>query len=806
MATYSGVIDLRVTGNAEEKAEKIKRSVQSLKDLARGLKPIPNLFDNRTQDQDIKKAKQELRGLVEEYGKGTGKGRRFSNTIAGLNSQLNAFNRVIANVNVGSDEFVQSLTASERISRKLAKAEAERLSVITKINTANTVGRATSVQETLDLGKVIPKSIEGLELYQRELQDTLRNVRIGSQDYRELARAIADVNRQIAVAQGQGPVQGPALPPGFNERGRISRSSQGRTSSPSRRRGRFQDIATGAGFPLLFGGGPLQALAGGLGGAAGGLGGSIAASAITAQFEAFALEATKVGQALNSTGEALELVREKSLFSKDETEERARKLEKLGDVEGLAALLTQELTDKIGNEGVRSLQELGKTTDETTRLWNELTLQLFTLVSGPLNDFLKLVNNFLKGFTSEAKFGAFRSGLGKEDQARFDEIFLQVRREGAAGKSPRAGIGVGTPEQRKEAIRRARAEGIGVPEAGLIPVTDADRDLITPPRGGKSKRDRTPGLQAELQLQERLFVLNRDVAKAVITKNKNAEAGLQIDIELERLAAEKLKIAASDLDAQDKVLKTRIVELQANEKIASIVERKNQSEQKRAEAAALTIQNLQNEQNLVQAALDGTEKEERIKQAIAKATKDMTAAEKEKVEAIIRGTAALKEQKDVQDKLQKVYDQIGSTIANSIVSGIQAAVDQTKTLAEVASDTLRNIANILLQLGVNTLLKSTGSDLFKNLPGFANGGNPPVNRPSIVGERGPELFVPRSSGTIIPNNALGGGANVTVNVDASGSNVQGDSNQASQLGKAIGAAVQAELVKQKRPGGLLAGV
>ena len=45
---------------------------------------------------------------------------------------------------------------------------------------------------------------------------------------------------------------------------------------------------------------------------------------------------------------------------------------------------------------------------------------------------------------------------------------------------------------------------------------------------------------------------------------------------------------------------------------------------------------------------------------------------------------------------------------------------------------------------------------------------------------------------------------MTVNVDASGSSVQGDSDQATQLGNMLGAAVQAELVKQKRPGGLLA--
>ena len=40
---------------------------------------------------------------------------------------------------------------------------------------------------------------------------------------------------------------------------------------------------------------------------------------------------------------------------------------------------------------------------------------------------------------------------------------------------------------------------------------------------------------------------------------------------------------------------------------------------------------------------------------------------------------------------------------------------------------------------------------------FADGGRPPTNRPSIVGERGPELFVPDSAGTIIPNDALGRG-------------------------------------------------
>lgn len=42
-----------------------------------------------------------------------------------------------------------------------------------------------------------------------------------------------------------------------------------------------------------------------------------------------------------------------------------------------------------------------------------------------------------------------------------------------------------------------------------------------------------------------------------------------------------------------------------------------------------------------------------------------------------------------------------------------------------------------------------------------------------------------------------------VNVDASGTEVQGDDESSNQLGKLVGLAVQQELVKQQRPGGLL---
>ena len=86
---------------------------------------------------------------------------------------------------------------------------------------------------------------------------------------------------------------------------------------------------------------------------------------------------------------------------------------------------------------------------------------------------------------------------------------------------------------------------------------------------------------------------------------------------------------------------------------------------------------------------------------------------------------------------------------------------------------------------------------------FANGGFAKGGNSYIVGEKGPELFTPGVSGMVTPNHALGGSTNVVVNVDASGSSVQGDDAKAEQFGEAIAAAVQAEIVNQQMAGGLL---
>jgi tape measure domain-containing protein len=184
---------------------------------------------------------------------------------------------------------------------------------------------------------------------------------------------------------------------------------------------------------------------------------------------------------------------------------------------------------------------------------------------------------------------------------------------------------------------------------------------------------------------------------------------------------------------------------------------------------------------------------------------------------------------DQQKQQQVLADGIANTVGEGMTSAfnalIQGSEDFGSSLRRIASGVLIDIANQLLQVfviqkainaisglfgprgGVSTFAPgvsfNAGAFGMPSLLGRAKGGSVTAGQPYLVGERGPELFMPGRSGGIAPTGSFGGGANVTVNVDASGSNVQGDGAQAKALGAVIGAAVQAELVKQKRPGGLL---
>ena len=148
-----------------------------------------------------------------------------------------------------------------------------------------------------------------------------------------------------------------------------------------------------------------------------------------------------------------------------------------------------------------------------------------------------------------------------------------------------------------------------------------------------------------------------------------------------------------------------------------------------------------------------------------------------------------------------MYKGIANTVQSGLVDAIDGAITGTMSLGEVASSVFGSIRRQLIDFGATSLLRA--------IPGiggfFADGGVTKPNKSYIVGERGPELFTPGITGRVTPNHELGGSStNVVVNVDASGSSVEGDEQDGKELGLLISAAVQSEIIQQQRPGGLLA--
>tara|TARA_Y100000401_G_scaffold45307_1_gene34781 strand:- start:835 stop:2946 length:2112 start_codon:yes stop_codon:yes gene_type:complete len=160
-------------------------------------------------------------------------------------------------------------------------------------------------------------------------------------------------------------------------------------------------------------------------------------------------------------------------------------------------------------------------------------------------------------------------------------------------------------------------------------------------------------------------------------------------------------------------------------------------------------------------------------------------------------------------------EELGQTLEQGLVENIKGAINGTQTFGEAMSNVLNNIKNKLLDRALSNLFDGLGDAVFggKDGGGFfskifgggkAQGGPVTGGKSYLVGEKGPEIFSPRGSGNITPNNQMGGVTNnINISVDASGSNVESDSD-GQAFGEALAGAIQSEIIKQKRSGGLLA--
>ena len=183
----------------------------------------------------------------------------------------------------------------------------------------------------------------------------------------------------------------------------------------------------------------------------------------------------------------------------------------------------------------------------------------------------------------------------------------------------------------------------------------------------------------------------------------------------------------------------------------------------------------------------------------------------------------IKKNEEAAKKLKEKMAAVGQEIESNIKSNLADAIEGAQSFGDAMNNVLNKIKRKLLDLALDKMFEGfqdgfSGKEERKGIGGFlggligglfANGGRPPVGKASIVGERGPELFVPKVAGTIIPNNAISSSGDsitniVNVSVDASGTSVQGDSGMSQQLGQTIALVVQETIVREKRNGGLLA--
>ena len=122
---------------------------------------------------------------------------------------------------------------------------------------------------------------------------------------------------------------------------------------------------------------------------------------------------------------------------------------------------------------------------------------------------------------------------------------------------------------------------------------------------------------------------------------------------------------------------------------------------------------------------------------------------------------------------------IGQAIQNAFEKGLAMfkADALKKAFISLHEGAMKTFASIPFPFNIVAVggALAFGAGIINKIKGFEKGGRPPVGRPSIVGERGAELFVPDQAGTVVPNDKLGMGKNVTVNfnintVDARGFN------------------------------------
>ena len=626
-----------------------------------------------------------------------------------------------------------------------------------------------------------------------------------------------------------------------------------------------QGAILGGGFPLLFGGPSFSAagglIGGGVGGAAFGqkasFAGGIAGSVLLTPLDAAVDAAVELGKALEDPTRNAQQLIDLLPLSGTKTKGLIRQLQDLGLNSTASAVAVETLGEEIGDFGINDIEKFKEKNDEFANEVKKLRLALAALASNKLIGFITFLTQAVNLFNRGGGVSQGGGMLGRA--AGFAVAQGEMADEGALG-------GTGTPPAKPnkpplptqkqidlaERVKKIRQAEIML--AGLEVKIEQDRFSLI--RGQFEVEQSKIALgQANIKLAKadlELANAQTDADKERLgLKQALAEAAF-----LEaRAAKENAEISARQQQASAELgIRQFLQGIQLNEMQQRIgTDRQVRSTSPFAREDSLMdpffgkSSALQSEQTLRY-----TETLRMLNEQInenntnIKMGQDLSDAE---FKALVQKDILLRRELKLHEELTPARDKAALAqvrfaeamaltvpVTDSLFDSLTAVVEGTKTAQQAFADFLRSIASMLadaakqmiatyIAIGIARMFAGMGGgggqvdihganvtevlssgDLYNpanSVFARANGGPVATNRPYMVGERGPELFVPGAQGNIVSNSAMGG-SNIVVNVDASGSSVEGDSDQASRLGAMLGAAVQAELIKQKRPGGLLA--
>lgn len=243
----------------------------------------------------------------------------------------------------------------------------------------------------------------------------------------------------------------------------------------------------GGAFPLLFGQGVGASAGGLLGGAAGGFAGgglgfglSLIGTALGTAFDQLIQNSKDLGAALQNPIENFDKLTQAAFFSDRALEKQVKKIVDYGDAALASALIQEEALKKFGVDGVANLKELESESDKLNRQWAELTQQLGAFIAGPLAEFLKALNSYIKPSVTAGRIENIRSSLNSEQQKQFDAEYFAVASRGtykptknAEGpvKTELEAFAIVMPEQAQALIDKWQPLAI----KGKITITEKDK-------------------------------------------------------------------------------------------------------------------------------------------------------------------------------------------------------------------------------------------------------------------------------------------------------------------------------------------